>query len=152
MDVPSARRPETRRWGDPYRARAGAAGGSSSRSAPCRHLDVAEQAEGVSDPLYPLREPAARALTHMAVSLSRRPRPNARRLGRGTCLAGLPQRERIGYLVEVHDPAITLSSGTVIALPPSMSAAEFPVSAVVKVTTMEQDVRTGGEQIYRVHG
>jgi hypothetical protein len=88
----------------------------------------------------------------MAVSLSRRPRPNARRLGRGTCLAGLPQRERIGYLVEVHDPAITLSSGAVIALPPSMSAAEFPVSAVVKVTTMEQDVRTGGEQIYRVHG
>jgi hypothetical protein len=58
----------------------------------------------------------------------------------------------IGYLAEGHDLAITLSSGTVIALPPGMSAAEFPVSAVVKVATMEQDVRTVAEQIDRVHG
>jgi hypothetical protein len=58
----------------------------------------------------------------------------------------------IGYLAEAHDPAIMLSSGTAIALPPGMSAAEFPVSAVVKVATMEQDVRIVAEQIDRVHG
>lgn len=45
-----------------------------------------------------------------------------------------------------------LSSGTVMALPSGMSAAEFPVGAVVKVATTEQDGRIVAEHIDRVHG
>lgn len=58
----------------------------------------------------------------------------------------------IGQLAEVRDDAIMLSSGTVISLPPGMSAAEFPVGAVVKVVATEQEGRIVAEQIDRIHG
>jgi hypothetical protein len=124
----------------------------------------------------PSREPAARALTHMVVRYrATRGRMRAgsgaahvllgfrnengrtgmrlcRRIERATAGAPATVPAVIGWLAEVHEPAVMLSSGTVIALPPGMSAAEFPVSAVVKVATMEQDVRIVAEQIDRVHG
>jgi len=58
----------------------------------------------------------------------------------------------VGQLAEVHDDVIMLSSGTVIALPPGMSAADVPVGALVKVLATERDGRMVAERIDRVHG
>jgi hypothetical protein len=64
-----------------------------------------------------------------------------RRIERATAGAPATAPAVIGWLAEVHEPPVMLPSGTAIALPPGMSAAEFPGRAVVKVATMEQAVR-----------
>ena len=58
----------------------------------------------------------------------------------------------VGQLAEVTDDTIMLSSGTVIALPRGMSAADVPVGALVKILTTERDGRAVAERIDRLHG